>query len=64
MYNMTQTVFVDFNDDLHLICNICKVFDVAKTFKVEDGKKVRIAKKSGTNLDSKKKKQLEGGERK
>ena len=40
MDNMTQTLFVEGNDDLHLICNICKVFDVAKTFKVEDSKGV------------------------
>ena len=40
MDNMTQTLFVEGNDDLHLICNICKVFDVAKTFNIEDGKGV------------------------
>ena len=38
MDNMTQTLFVEGNDDLHLICNICKVFNVAKTFDVEDSK--------------------------
>lgn len=38
MDNMTQTLFVEGNDDLHLICNICKVFNVTKTFDVEDSK--------------------------
>ncbi len=38
MDNITQTLLVEGNDDLHLIYNICAVFNIAETFKIEDCK--------------------------